>query len=175
MPHQKQSNTFAEYYQRLGYRFINKTHSPYLCMTGDPFSQGHADCRKDLCHRHWDSWHRAGEASRVTVLADKGNPLPCPSPAVQQHQRLAPTGSGFGSKAGNSHPTGGLPLPPAQLPAAVLALCISRAANEFGGLCVIAKEPCSVRQSNHTGHTWSLVLYIQICQTLYHKGHFVLT
>jgi len=45
--HQNQSNTFfAAYYQRLSHHFINRTHSPYLCIKGDAFSWGHMEWRR---------------------------------------------------------------------------------------------------------------------------------
>lgn len=112
------------------------------------------------------SWRRAGKASWVTVLADEGNPLPaapgCPSSAVQRHPVTGHNpqeGADLAAKPHSSDVTGG--LPPSFYSA---AYCICRYMHQqgskclFGGLYLIAKELCSVKQSGILQWYGSLVV-----------------
>lgn len=100
------------------------------------------------------SWCRVGKASWVTVLADEGNPLPaapgCPSSAVQWHPvtgHRPQEGADLAAMLHSSDVTGG--FPPSFYSA---AHCICRYTHQqgskclFGGLYLIAKELCSVKQ-----------------------------
>lgn len=118
-PHQNQSNTsFAACCQRLSYHFINKTHSPYFCIKGDAISQGHAEWRKDLCHRdqicQYPYFVTQGRGSLLGHGAGRWreSSAGCPSSAVQRHPVTGHNpqeGADLAAKPHSSNVTGGLP------------------------------------------------------------------
>lgn len=112
------------------------------------------------------SWRRAGKASWVTALAGDGNPPPavpsCPSSAVQRHPVTGHNpqeGADLAAKLQSSDVTGG--LPPSFYSA---AHCICRYMHQqgskclFGGVYLIAKKLCSVKQSRILQWYGSLVV-----------------